>query len=133
MTLILVSNLLTNHRFCGTINTANAGMAKLVDARDLKSREDNTSYRFDPGFRHHPDAEMLRGFCFFQSWMISPKTGTPVLVLGLFSLMIAERMSACSRRHISRSSRPVSYRCENRICLSEKCSIKSAKRAPMSV
>ena len=30
-----------------------AGMAELADARDLKSREINFSYRFDPGFRHH--------------------------------------------------------------------------------
>ena len=30
-----------------------AGMAELADARDLKSREINISYRFDPGFRHH--------------------------------------------------------------------------------
>ena len=29
-----------------------AGMAELADARDLKSREINFSYRFDPGFRH---------------------------------------------------------------------------------
>ena len=29
-----------------------AGMAKLADARDLKSRETNISYRFDSGFRH---------------------------------------------------------------------------------
>ncbi len=28
-------------------------MAKLADARDLKSREVNPSYRFEPGFRHH--------------------------------------------------------------------------------
>ena len=28
-------------------------MAELADARDLKSREINISYRFDPGFRHH--------------------------------------------------------------------------------
>ena len=27
-------------------------MAELADARDLKSREINFSYRFDPGFRH---------------------------------------------------------------------------------
>ena len=31
---------------------AYAGMAELADARDLKSREINFSYRFDPGFRH---------------------------------------------------------------------------------
>ena len=30
-----------------------AGLAELADARDLKSREINISYRFDPGFRHH--------------------------------------------------------------------------------
>ena len=30
-----------------------AGMAELADARDLKSREIQLSYRFDPGFRHH--------------------------------------------------------------------------------
>ena len=34
-----------------------AGMAELADARDLKSREINFSYRFDPGFRHHNIAE----------------------------------------------------------------------------
>ena len=34
-----------------------AGMAELADARDLKSREINFSYRFDPGFRHHYIAE----------------------------------------------------------------------------
>ena len=34
-----------------------AGMAELVDARDLKSRETRVSYRFDPGFRHHHIAE----------------------------------------------------------------------------
>ena len=28
-------------------------MAKLADARDLKSRDTRVSYRFDPGFRHH--------------------------------------------------------------------------------
>ena len=32
-------------------------MAELADARDLKSREINFSYRFDPGFRHHYIAE----------------------------------------------------------------------------
>ena len=30
-----------------------AGVAKLADARDLKSRETKVSYRFEPGFRHH--------------------------------------------------------------------------------
>ena len=29
-----------------------AGMAELADARDLKSREGKTSYRFDSGCRH---------------------------------------------------------------------------------
>ncbi len=29
-----------------------AGVAELADARDLKSREDHSSYRFDPGHRH---------------------------------------------------------------------------------
>lgn len=28
-------------------------MAKLADARDLKSRDARASYRFDPGHRHH--------------------------------------------------------------------------------
>ena len=28
------------------------GVAELADARDLKSREGNSSYRFDPGHRH---------------------------------------------------------------------------------
>ena len=28
-----------------------AGVAELVDARDLKSREERSSYRFDPGRR----------------------------------------------------------------------------------
>ena len=32
-------------------------MAKLADARDLKSRDTRVSYRFDPGFRHHYIAE----------------------------------------------------------------------------
>ena len=30
-----------------------AGVAKLADALDLKSSEGKTSYRFEPGFRHH--------------------------------------------------------------------------------
>ena len=29
-----------------------AGVAELADARDLKSREERSSYRFDPGRRH---------------------------------------------------------------------------------
>lgn len=28
-------------------------MAELADALDLNSSEGNTSYRFEPGFRHH--------------------------------------------------------------------------------
>ena len=40
-----------------TIRSRYAGMAELADARDLKSREINFSYRFDPGFRHHYIAE----------------------------------------------------------------------------
>ncbi len=32
-------------------------MAKLADARDLKSRGTNLPYRFDPGFRHQYIAE----------------------------------------------------------------------------
>ena len=32
-------------------------MAKLADARDLKSRGTNIPYRFDPGFRHQDIAE----------------------------------------------------------------------------
>ena len=36
-----------------TTQSQYAGMAELADARDLKSREINISYRFDPGFRHH--------------------------------------------------------------------------------
>ncbi len=31
---------------------AYAGVAESADARDLKSREVNASYRFDPGHRH---------------------------------------------------------------------------------
>ena len=30
-----------------------AGVAKLADARDLKSRGTLIPYRFEPGFRHH--------------------------------------------------------------------------------
>ena len=40
-----------------TTQSQYAGMAELADARDLKSREINISYRFDPGFRHHNIAE----------------------------------------------------------------------------
>ena len=40
-----------------TTRSFHAGMAELADARDLKSREINFSYRFDPGFRHHNIAE----------------------------------------------------------------------------
>ncbi len=31
-----------------------AGVAELADALDLKSSEVYPSYRFEPGFRHHP-------------------------------------------------------------------------------
>ena len=34
------------------IQTKNAGVAELADARDLKSREVHPSYRFDSGHRH---------------------------------------------------------------------------------
>ena len=35
-----------------------AGVAELVDARDLKSRDTKVSYRFDPGYRHHRGAKI---------------------------------------------------------------------------
>ena len=35
------------------IEDKQAGVAELADARDLKSREVYSSYRFDPGHRHH--------------------------------------------------------------------------------
>ena len=37
-----------------------AGVAELADARDLKSRDTKVSYRFDPGHRHQPGAEISR-------------------------------------------------------------------------
>ena len=41
------------YKQCGSPQRSQyAGMAELADARDLKSREINFSYRFDPGFRH---------------------------------------------------------------------------------
>ena len=36
-----------------TYQSRYAGVAKLADARDLKSRGTQIPYRFDPGFRHH--------------------------------------------------------------------------------
>ena len=39
------------------INCANAGVAELADARDLKSRGINFPYRFDPGRRQKKDSE----------------------------------------------------------------------------
>ena len=35
------------------VGAQNAGMAELVDARDLKSRDTKVSYGFDSRFRHH--------------------------------------------------------------------------------
>ena len=49
---------LTNRSQCviileqATDGSHKAGMAKLADARDLKSRDPYRSYRFDPGLRH---------------------------------------------------------------------------------
>jgi len=43
-----------------------AGVAESADARDLKSREVHTSYRFDPGHRHQKihvsGFELIHGF-----------------------------------------------------------------------
>ena len=39
----------------------NAGVAELADARDLKSRDTEVSYRFDPGHRHHRDSKTPSG------------------------------------------------------------------------
>ena len=39
------------HRFPGR-EREDAGVAKQVDARDLKSRDTKVSYRFEPGVRH---------------------------------------------------------------------------------
>ena len=42
-----------------------AGVAEQADARDLKSREVHTSYRFDPGHRHQKEGHSLEcpSFC----------------------------------------------------------------------
>ena len=45
-------NRLTNRKLCATIYRSHAGVAKLADARDLKSRGKRFPYRFDPGHRH---------------------------------------------------------------------------------
>ena len=63
---------LTNGERYGIIRFANrkgaqeflgqpAGVAEQADARDLKSRDTQVSYRFDPGHRHHRGIQQYRG------------------------------------------------------------------------